>query len=284
MKIPFSARALALLLAVLLLAALPAAALAAEPAKRFPAGLFTLHLSDELQGPLFGPVKKVTLRSGESYWTVSFARDGKPLSRGQFVPNLVNELIVYEAGRPVKRTESSDADRQAVIAVRYDQAGRAFKLVAPGQDGAPLEVGAGTLTPQGLIAAKTFRFGGGIIYEAVYEYSPAGLVTREVARMTKRGTVTVDRAYDQAGRILSRLYVSSAQPDGPPAAENQNKLEYRYDLKGQLTDVHFQTDKTPAAVTIAVQGEYDNRGNWTRLVMNRRDAPAQTFTQEIEYY
>ena len=39
-------------------AALPAATLAdAPPAKRFPAGLFPRHLSDELQGPRFGPVK-----------------------------------------------------------------------------------------------------------------------------------------------------------------------------------------------------------------------------------
>lgn len=288
MKMPFAARSLTLLLAALLLAAAPAAALAAEgPSCRYPAGLFNLNLSDELQGPLFGPVKKATLRSGESYWSASFGRDGRPFSREQFVPGVINEVVVYEAGRPVKRIDNPGTDRQAIIAVRYDGAGRAFKLLVPGPGGAVTEAGGGTLTPQGQVAAKTFRYGG-TVYEAVYEYGPAGLVTREVAHMTNRGTVTVERAFDKAGRILSRLQVGSSRPDGPPTADGQNKLDYRYDLKGQLIDIYFQTDKSAAGVPFAIQAVYDDHGNWTRLAMARRDPGGQmniqVFTQEIEYY
>lgn len=289
MKHPFVSRTLALTIAALLVAALPTATHAAPlPAKRFPADLFPLHLSDELQGPLFGPVKKAILKNGESYWTVSFSRDGRPLGREQFIPGLTSEAVVFDAGRPVKRLESPGTDRQTVVLVSYDSAGRSFKLTTPGQSGTMAEFGAGTLSPQGFVAAKTIRFSDGGLHEAVYEYDAAGLVARELSHTTRRGTTTVDRVYDRTGRILSRLTVGSSQPDGPPAADGQSKLEYRYDLQGRLTDIFFLTDKPPAAVNISVQGEYDGYGNWTKLVMTKRDAAGQTatqvFTQNIEYY
>ncbi|MDR7867149.1 MAG: hypothetical protein RIN56_10020 [Sporomusaceae bacterium] len=288
MKNPLRTRILAILLAALFTAALPCAALAAErPPQRIPAGIFNLFLSDELQGPLQGPVKKVTVKSGESYWSASFAHDGKPLSREQFIPGFTNEEIAYEAGRPVKRIENA-GDKQVVYFVRYDPAGRTFKLLVPTLGGKMAELGAGTMDANGLVTAKTVRYAEGVLYEAAYEYSPAGLVARESSRLTKRGTINIERAYDKSGRILSRLTVNSPQPDGQPNAESQNKLEYRYDLRGRLTDAFYQSDKPATTVTLSIQGEYDKRGNWTRLVMTRRDAngqaSAQTFTQEIEYY
>ncbi len=289
MKTPFRTRILALLLAALFAAALPCAALAAERApQRIPAGIFNLYLSDELQGPLLGPVKKVTVKNGESYWSASFSPDGKPLSREQFIPGFTNEEIIYEAGRSAKRVENVGTDKQTVYFVRYDPSGRTFKLLAPALGGKMAELGAGTMDDRGLVTAKTIRYAEGVLYEAAYEYSPAGLVTRETSRLTKRGTMNIDRSYDKSGRILSRLSVSSPQPDGPAAAESQNKLEYRYDLRGRLTDAFYQSDKPAATVTLSIQGEYDKYGNWTRLVMTRRDAngqaSAQTFTQEIAYY
>jgi hypothetical protein len=288
MKTPFRTRILAILLAALFVAALPCAALAAERLpQRIPAGIFNLFLSDELQGPLLGPVKKATVKNGESYWSASFGHDGKPLSREQFIPGLTNEEITYEDGRPVKRVENA-GEKQIVSFVRYDPSGRAFKLLVPVLGGKMAELGAGTMDARGLVTAKTVRFAEGALYEAAYEYSPAGLVTRETSRQTKRGTINIERAYDKNGRILSRLFVSSSQPDGPATAEGQNKLEYRYDLRGRLTDAFYQSDKPAATVTLSIQGEYDKHGNWTRLVMTRRDAngqaAAQTFTQEIEYY
>lgn len=288
MKTPFRTRILATLLAALFIAALPCAALAAEqPAQRIPAGIFNLFLSDELQGPLFGPVKKVTVKNGESFWSASFAHDGKPLSREQFIPGFTKEEITFEAGRPVKRVEST-GDKQVVYFVGYDPSGRNFKILAPALGGKMAELGAGTMDARGLVTAKTVRYAEGVLYEAVYEYNPAGLATRESSRLTKRGIITIERTYDKNGRILSRLNVNSSQPDGPPNAESQNKLEYRYDLRGRLTDAFYQSDKPATTVTLAIQGEYDKRGNWTRLVMTRRDAngqiSTQTFTQEIEYY
>jgi hypothetical protein len=287
MKKPSYARILALLLAALVI--LPGAVLAAEKStQRFPAGIFNLYLSDELQGPLLGPVKKVTVKTGESRWSASFDHDGKPLSREQFIPGLTNEEIIYEAGRPVKRLENIPAGKQSALFVQYDASGRAFRVVAPALGGQTAELGGGTLDANGRVIAKTVRYPEGVLYEAIYEYNPAGLLIREASRMTKHGTLNVERAYDANGRILSRLLVGSAQPDGPATAETQNKLEYRYDLRGHLTDAFFQADKPPASVTLAIQGEYDKHGNWTRLIMTRRDAngqaAAQTFTQEIEYY
>lgn len=278
-----------ILLTAVLIAALPVTALAAEQtAKRFPIGIFNLYLSDELQGPLFGPVKKATIKTGQSRWTATFTRDGKLVSREQFIPGLTNETIFYEDGRPVKRTEAIGTDGQTVMFVRYDPAFVSFKLMTPGQDSAMVEVGSGTLNPQGLVTAKTFRISDNVLYEAMYEYDSGGLVGREIARITDRGTDTVERAYDKSGRILSRLSTSSSRIAGQPATEKLNKLEYRYNLKGQLTDAFFQADSPPSAVTLTIQGEYDNRGNWTSLVMTRHatagQATAQTFTQEIEYY
>ncbi|MDT8902357.1 hypothetical protein [Anaeroselena agilis] len=289
MKTLFRTRILALLLAVFFVAALPCAALAAERLpQRIPAGLFNLFLSDELQGPLYGPVKKVTVKSGESYWAASFDRGGKPLSREQFIPGFTNEQIAYEAGRPAKRVENAGTDKQTVYFVHYDPAGRGFKLLAPALGGKMAELGSGTTDGRGLVTAKTIRYAEGVLYDAAYEYNPAGLVTRETSRLTKRGTVNIERVYDKSGRILSRLFVSSPQPDGPATAESTNKLEYRYDLSGRLTDAFYQSDKPAATVTLSVKGEYDKHGNWTRLVMTRRDAngqaSSQTFTQEIEYY
>jgi hypothetical protein len=287
MKKPLYARVLALVLAVFVI--LPCAALAAEKgSSRFPAGIFNLYLSDELQGPLFGPVKKVTVKTGESRWSVSFDHDGKPLSRQQFIPGFTNEEVIYEGGRPVKRVENIAAGKQTTLFVQYDMSGRAFRVVAPALGGQVVELGGGTLDAYGRVIARTVRYPDSVLYEAVYEYNPAGLLIREASRMTKRGTLNIERAYDANGRILSRLLVGSAQPDGPAAAETQNKLEYRYDLRGRLTDAFFQADKPPSSVTIAIQGKYDKHGNWTRLVMTRRvangQAAAQTFTQEIEYY
>ncbi len=287
MKTPSRTRLLAILLAACFVAALPCAALAAErPLQHIPAGIFNLFLSDELQGPLLGPVKKVTVKSGESRWSASFGHDGRPLSREQLIPGLTGEEITYEAGRPVKRVENA-GDKQTTYFVRYE-AGGVFKLLVPTLGGKMLELGSGTMDARGLVTAKTVHLAEGVLYEASYEYSPAGLVTRETVRQTKRGTINIERAYDKNGRILSRLSVNSPQPDGPASAVSQNKLEYRYDLRGRLTDAFYQSDKPAATVTLSVQGEYDKHGNWTRLVMTRRDAngqtAAQTFTQEIEYY
>ena len=288
MKTPFRTRILATLLAALFAAALPCAALAAErPPQRIPAGIFNLFLSDELQGPLLGPVKKATVKSGESYWSASFAHDGKPLRREQFIPGFINEEIAYEAGRPVKRIENA-GDRQLVYLVRYDPSGRTFKLLLPALGGKIAELGAGTMDARGLVSAKTVRYPEGVLYEAAYEYNPAGLAIRESSRLTKRGTISIERVYDKSGRILSRLTVNSPQPGGPAATESTNKLEYRYDLSGRLTDAFYQSDKPATTVALSIQGEYDRRGNWTRLVMTRHDAngqiSTQTFTQEIEYY
>lgn len=287
MKKPSYARILAIVLAILVI--VPCAALAAEKSsQRFPAGIFNLYLSDELQGPLRGPVKKATVKSGESRWSASFAHDGKPLSREQFIPGFTNEEIIYEAGRPVKRVENIAAGKQSALLVQYDAPGRAFRIVAPALGGQIVELGGGTLDANGRVIAKTVRISEGVLYEAIYEYNPAGLLVREASRMTGRGTQNIGRTYDADGRIMSRLLIGSSQPDGPATADTQNKLEYRYDLRGRLTDAFFQADKPPASVTLAIQGEYDKRGNWTRLVMTRRDAngqaSTQTFTQEIEYY
>lgn len=286
-------RLLALLLvAPLLLLALPLAAGAApdQGSKRYLADMFPLMLSDELQGPLLGPVKKATLRAGESWWAVTFAPDGKPLSREQYIPGLTHEIILYEGGRAVKRIENPGTDKQGESRIRYD-GNRAYKVEYIAKDGKPVEVSSGALSPQGLVTARTIKFGDGVtVYDVNFEYSPAGLPVRETGRLTKRGTATIERVYDKNGRILSRTQTLSPQPDGPPTATGLNKLEYRYDLKGQLTEAHFQADNPPAAVAIAIQGEYDQHGNWTKLTMTRRDAagqqPAQPqiFTQEIEYH
>lgn len=283
--LPAACRLLALAVAVLLASALPAGA--AGQTGSFPLGIFATYLSDELQGPLFGPVKKVTIRNGGSSWSAAFAPGGQPLARELLIPGLTHEILTYEAGRVVKRVHNPGTAQESVCFIRYNEAGRSFSVLFPTRDGSFAEAGSGTLTPQGLIAAKSLRLpDGSPLFDIASEYNAAGLPVREVARYARHGAITVERSYDDSGRILRRTQINSPLPDGPVSFSGASRIEYRYDSQGRLTEAVFQT--TASATALAIQGSYDRYGNWIKLVMTRRNpAPEQApavFTQEIEYY
>ena len=240
--------------------------------KRYPSDLFSMGPKDELCGPFYGPVRKATIRFGEAYWSVTFARDGTPMQRVENVPGSTQLYVSYdETGRPVESMKVFRSQRD-YRTIQYNDANQTFNIDSRNY---------GTLNSKGLIKSSISDTKSGFYYNQEWEYTSDGLIGKHVVHTPILGVTTFERIYDSAGRTLSCIVYNQLKTSTGPST-SMTQTDYRYDTSGHLTTIVYREGVVP------VEDTWDSFSNWTTRKLFYRNSDGsivtKTFTQEIEYY
>ena len=219
-------------------------------------------LPEEFYGPFLGPVKSVTIRSGENFWRVRFSPEGKPLQRDVFLTKLQSNTVIFDDKGRSLRYIGNSPQGLILTSLHYDETTHTVRT----------QGGVGTLDSNG----RVIRFNNdrGFILEC--EYNKAGLLVKKTTIYPSH-ELTDHFTYDKNGRLI--MYTNSGTSSAIKIPHVITKKQFFYDTQGRLAQYSNDSRVYP------VEEEQDEVGNWTkRTIFYSAVNVTLTYTQEIEYY